>query len=56
MEIKIPLDIDNIKLALQGYNDGNGYIMDFRYIHDKIGAYTQGVIRWGDSRIYGYGV
>ena len=38
-EVKNPIDMDNIKLALQGYNFGNGYITWARGNH---GGYTFG--------------
>ncbi len=36
-EVKSPLDMDNIKLALQGYNYGNGYIP---WAKNHYGGYT----------------
>lgn len=36
-EVKSPLDMDNIKLALQGYNYGNGYIP---WAKENYGGYT----------------
>lgn len=36
-EVKSPLDMDNIKLALQGYNYGNGYI---QWAVNHYGGYT----------------
>lgn len=36
-EVKSPLDLDNIKLALQGYNYGNGYIP---WAKKNYGGYT----------------
>ena len=36
-EVKSPLDMDNIKLALQGYNYGNGYI---QWAINHYGGYT----------------
>ncbi len=36
-EVKSPLDMDNIKLALQGYNYGNGYIP---WVKNHYGGYT----------------
>lgn len=36
-EVKSPMDMDNIKLALQGYNYGNGYIP---WAKETYGGYT----------------
>lgn len=36
-EVKSPVDMDNIKLALQGYNYGNGYIP---WAKENYGSYT----------------
>ena len=36
-EVKNPVDMDNIKLALQGYNFGNGYIS---WVREHYGGYT----------------
>lgn len=36
--VKSPVDIDNIKLALQGYNFGNGFIS---WAKDKYGGYSE---------------
>lgn len=36
-EVKSPMDMDNIKLALQGYNYGNGYI---QWAKNHYGGYT----------------
>ena len=36
-EVKSPVDMDNIKLALQGYNYGNGYI---QWAKTNYGGYT----------------
>lgn len=36
-EVKTPLDMDNIRLALQGYNYGNGYIP---WAKENYGGYT----------------
>lgn len=35
-EVKSPIDMENIKLALQGYNFGNGYIS---WARSKYGGY-----------------
>ena len=36
-EVESPIDLENIKLALQGYNFGNGYIS---WANDKYGGYS----------------
>lgn len=38
-EVESPVDMEHIKLALQVYNYGNGYIL---WAKEKYGAYTIG--------------
>ena len=47
-EVKSPVDMDQIKLALQGYNYGNGYIP---WAKETYGGYTlANAVEFSDKR------